>query len=303
MLRRHLPKPLLVLVLFIALSFGASAATQYSQLISTHVSNAARAAFMVGGRAHGSGGIVMQGRTTFYFAGDKGRTMLLPTQIKLKVSNGDQLCLQYQTTCYALPIESEFAEPMVRWILEGNETAFSNTEGRFNASRQMESYGLVRRSEYVGHFIAPQLDTPRLFTLLREADYALRYGVVAPLPNELVSEITAQFDSALSAPSPAGRLVHRSWTNADYNTTYVTTLSGEPAEITGRPLRYYWAEYEGEVALSVTNIAIYQDPDDTDSTVVSEIVQLYQTAAILRTLADADKAPLLKAEAALADSD
>lgn len=287
-------------VIVLLILAGAALASTQTAWITTNVSTHADQAFRVGARAHGSGGIIMQGRTTFVLVVNGKRSTLPPSQVKLAAEASDRLCVQHETSCYVLPLEHEFAKPMIRWVLRGDETAFSNTEGRSAASQQMRGYGLVRRSNFMGHFIARELDTDRLFTLLREADYAKRSGVVESLPAALVSEIKAKFNRRLSSPIPSGRLVHRTWTNADYNTKFTTELRDKTAVTTGRPLRYYWAEYEGETALKITDIDAYRQ---SGNSVVREIVQLYQAAAVLRTIADVDRTQLADAVAALGGTD
>lgn len=289
MARMHLL--ILHLLVWLAVSSSAIAATQLGNIISPSVSPKALLAFSVGGRAHGSGGIVMQGTTTFVLVTDSNRRVLSASEVSLALTSDGGLCVIHRTTCFSVDVEPKFVKPMILWVLQGTETAFSNTEGRAEPTRKMRSEGLVER-RIRGHFIAPQLNTSELFDLLKAADYSQRQGVVESLPNQIKNDIIKRFNRRISSSTDARPVAHRTWTNADYNTKYTTTLRHEKASTIGRPLRYYWTQYQGLEELKITDIAIFRDPTTSADPVVQTIGRLYQVAAILRSISSSNPAKL-----------
>jgi hypothetical protein len=295
MTKRTLSNLLVAGIVAIACS-SALAATQFSQIISTNISPKMVASFTTGGRAHGSGGIIMQGETTFVM-GKLDGTPVSPNSIRLSLTDNAQMCLSYKNNCFRVALNRDLVKPLIRWILHGSETAFSNTEGRRGPSRKMEADGLVHRTfeqhgrRYGGHYIAPQFNNERIFDLLRAADYS-QNGLVEALPSRLEREIIDNYYRAASKAEKGNSIVHSTWTNADYNTVYTTVLSEGMAITHGLPLRYFWTQYSGEDALQITRIRIFKDPTEDQDEVLEDIVRMYQAAAILRALANFDQAQL-----------
>jgi len=275
---------LIVLLLFCG---PAISATQFTNIISTNVSTNALQAFSESGRAFSSGGIIMQGTTKFLFANIPELYEVSVEELSVSLDIDNNICIIHKKKCFVIEIDKRFAKPLVSWVLDGTETAFSNTEGRAEASRRMRLDGLVE-GRLSSHFIAPQLNTRHLFYLFRDADYAMSSGLTESIPFELRKEIQSAFNKRISKKS-RNTVVHKTWTNADYNTIYTTQLSLGYARTSGLPLRYHWIQYQGQSALWISNIEIFKNPADTNSKVLKDIVQLYQVAAILRTFLGANE--------------
>jgi hypothetical protein len=248
--------------------------------------------FASGGLFLVAGGVVLHGSTLFEHEGE-GSTRAVPASaVTPRLGPDGALMLVDSGVGYRLPLSPGLACPLGRFVQRGGLLAY--TVPRFLTADMIPT---LVHAGVVHHRVAREFDGTPYEALLHAADFAATEDLAPALEMRVLSGINASngVDAvALQAASTDQPLVG-SYINADPQVTYRVYLSDptHTAEIGGVPLRYYWRWDHGWAAVfGVQAFAQNWKPGTTLTDLTRpgatptqyDVVNLYQTAALFRTL-------------------
>jgi hypothetical protein len=180
------------------------------------------------------GGVILQGTTEFQ---DSSGKIVSPRKLKLQLDThpdmGEQVCINYQNTCYIIRMTTQNAIPLATWVFSGQTGAFTAFEPEPGEEVQL-------RKVY-GGYTPIELDQGTIPQILAFIDFRL---ATEPFDDK---EIRNKYNQRLGSNFNPSSLQFESSSHllTDTDTKYKALLINKQVQLTGLIKKYYWILFQG----------------------------------------------------------